>query len=648
MKKMLMMLVLLLIMPVIVSASNDVAVKIKDSNMIKLTETKWESNNKEIVSGTILDKNPTIESANGSSEVSFIVTIQDGNGNNITDDATLGLIKSLMVYEVDKTKTYTKEEAKKLKHYNDDFELTESSNKLVFKYKKVLKENDKVTLFNYIVIPNDLTPNELNLLNNFQIVIEPVIDKVAQESTINNPTTGQLFKLSLLIILLSIAVFALYLIYKKEEKKAGLMVILFALVLTGSRIINTKAETQTMLVNKFGTEASIVTNTALKLSSSETEILTDPIVGTGSSDSIKTDAIITNGINPILTNINTIVSKPGISSIYRLWVHNTGQSDINLTNIIYNNVSGTTSPKKCTAIEGTSQSAVDSICNKISYRLVLTGTHLDGSENSIDVEQTTEVTDFIIKAEESSALRLLITHGLFENMVDGPFKVEFGDIDLIYSDGTKEYKVTIDDVQTSYKPQTGLTISSSETSSSINPVIAQPNEFMGLTITPSNANIDNSGYAPKLKNISAKINGNISDDFAYAYSMYDFYLRNDGNSEITINSITFNNVDGKNKTVVCTSSNDNACSKFQFTIDNIAIGINDSTKTVPVNYIIGSGQSLKFDIGIGMNVTISPSHGADTNPYTVQYGDVYINYTTSSGISSRVIIEGGTIEVDHD
>ena len=86
MKKMLMMLVLLLIMPVIVSASNDVAVKIKDSNMIKLTETKWESNNKEIVSGTILDKNPTIESANG---------IKDLNDDSVDSDTNITLSNNL-------------------------------------------------------------------------------------------------------------------------------------------------------------------------------------------------------------------------------------------------------------------------------------------------------------------------------------------------------------------------------------------------------------------------------------------------------------------------------------------------------------------------------------------------------------------------
>jgi len=173
----------------------------------------------------------------------------------------------------------------------------------------------------------------------------------------------------------------------------------------------------------------------VEFSSSETEVLTDPIVATGSSDVIRTDAIITNGSTPTLSNINVTFPSDGKNVLYRLYAHNTGQYDAYLTDIIFNNVPGHDSPTKCTALEGTNQETVDAICDRIYIRIVAIGVDSNGNSTTVNVSETTKLTNHILKKGTSGAVRMMVTYSVASDslLADGDFTVEFGDISLVYS-----------------------------------------------------------------------------------------------------------------------------------------------------------------------------------------------------------------------
>jgi len=641
MKKVLTLFTLLLIMPVMVSASPEEVITTKDNSEIKLTETKWKNNGKELTPGIIIEKNPAIKASKGGSNISFKVTINDGNGKAITDAATLELIKSLMVYEVDTSKTYTKEELKKLTHYNKDLTLTSKSNVLTFKYEKSLKENDSVTLFNYIVIPNDLTQTELELLSDFQIVIEPVIDSVAKESILNNPVTGIMLKLGLIIVLLAIASFALYLIYKREQKKAGLMVILFALVLTSAGIINTKADTSTKLVNEFAMEKTI--NSPIKFSSSSSSLSLESIAPNTSTTTIASNAIInsnTNSLNSIIVEFSE-----NDTAEYSLYVRNEGEETIYLNDVVWNNVDGKNSNKVCTALEATNQSLVNSACNGIYLTIVYEYKNStiqitpksslneirDNDNNLIDAEE--------LALEPGESKEIIVQINYFPSTIsDGPFKVEFGDIDFINSDGTEEYKLSIQDLIVKYTPQSSLKFSSSKTS-------LETKEIVGVIATPSTVNpatINNSGI-PTISGIGANFK-------AKSEASYEVYIRNDGEYDAYLNEIKFNNVSGKDAHKICTPEEgttqsllDQTCEDmYMMVCSDVFMGCFESSQETD-NIKLEAGQSTMLMIYLTFRNIDTPIEADGI--FNVQFGDIEIDYSTGRNAQRNETIKIETNEI---
>lgn len=142
---------------------------------------------------------------------------------------------------------------------------------------------------------------------------------------------------------------------------------------------------------------------------------------TKSSTSIKANSAVLTGTT--ISNMGATFTASGDSITYTFYVRNTGALPAYLNSITYNNVSGESAFKVCTAISGTTQSTVDSACSGISI--------------------TTKVGSLSSTSTNSSISGHLLSKGSYEKVTvtvtysssvqtNGDFTVEFGTITLNY------------------------------------------------------------------------------------------------------------------------------------------------------------------------------------------------------------------------
>lgn len=160
------------------------------------------------------------------------------------------------------------------------------------------------------------------------------------------------------------------------------------------------------------------------VNTSETE---GTVSGVVSPETIVTanDATISNTGDPTITGLKANFTAPGQSVTYSFYAHNAGLYPAYLKSVAYENVSGETSAKICTAAEGTDPNKVTEACKAISVTVTVNSTQFTGSQASI--------TSHSLAIDAYEPVVVKIEYAADGERADGDFSVAFGDIALNYS-----------------------------------------------------------------------------------------------------------------------------------------------------------------------------------------------------------------------
>ena len=170
-------------------------------------------------------------------------------------------------------------------------------------------------------------------------------------------------------------------------------------------------------------EFKIVTS-ASKTDPNVTEIV--PVVKEGAT---ATTATITNGNK--ISDIQVTFKKPGQSVIYNIFSHNTGKYVVYLNSLKFLPIEGEEVKKKCIAVPGTSQELVDLACEGISIKVGLIH-----SRYGIDTLLEDDIIlpgNHDIQIGEIVEGEIIIEYAGGSELADGPFLIQFGDIEFNFS-----------------------------------------------------------------------------------------------------------------------------------------------------------------------------------------------------------------------
>ena len=163
-------------------------------------------------------------------------------------------------------------------------------------------------------------------------------------------------------------------------------------------------------------------------SSSGTRYLTNKITGVATGSATGGNASIDNtGDVATISDLTASFTGPGESVKYEFYAYNMSGYVAYLKEVKFNNVSGESSSKVCSAIDSSSvtSSLLDSACNDISVSITV-GDDTFGSS-------TSGVRGHSLEKSNYEKVIVTITYSDNGNAADGDFKVEFGDIGLSYS-----------------------------------------------------------------------------------------------------------------------------------------------------------------------------------------------------------------------
>lgn len=157
------------------------------------------------------------------------------------------------------------------------------------------------------------------------------------------------------------------------------------------------------------------------------------IPSSNEANNTATPATIVNKGNSIaITGIHgnfdaSILPMPQIS--YQFYVHNTGKYTSYLKQILFKNIDGT-GLKKCTPKSGTTTSLVNSSCAHMARMLVSENSFWTGGINK-DIEFNSK--SISIPKNACISFRVAIYYTGNVMYADGPFDVEFGDIEIVFT-----------------------------------------------------------------------------------------------------------------------------------------------------------------------------------------------------------------------
>ena len=161
-------------------------------------------------------------------------------------------------------------------------------------------------------------------------------------------------------------------------------------------------------------------------SSSDSSLSTSPIIPVKSPDSIIAEnGIINNSSTPTISGLSARFTQPGDKVTYTFYARNEGEYDAFLNNIKFNNVSGGSTSKKCTAGYETTESLVQAACDDIILSIKV------GNESEVTTSQSS-ITDHLLSKSDSEEIIVEIEYTAGGSRADGDFTVEFGDISLTY------------------------------------------------------------------------------------------------------------------------------------------------------------------------------------------------------------------------
>ena len=132
--------------------------------------------------GDTIAKDPTVVNNRGDVYVRFVMELQDASGATITDETRASKILDMIVYSagaLNKDSSYSYDKIASYPTVNDMFEIDvtrSSTGKYYYNYiggnpKGILTHEERVTLFDYVVVPTDWTQKDIAVVGNFNIVV---------------------------------------------------------------------------------------------------------------------------------------------------------------------------------------------------------------------------------------------------------------------------------------------------------------------------------------------------------------------------------------------------------------------------------------------------------------------------------------------
>lgn len=165
-------------------------------------------------------------------------------------------------------------------------------------------------------------------------------------------------------------------------------------------------------------------NFKVGFSTSATATATGNLTGSASGAATAGTATLAGtAISGIKANLTT----PGETVTYTFYVRNTGEYDAFLNSITFENVSGASAPKVCTAVDPskTTASLVSAACEDISVSVKV------GSDAAVSGSVASVSNHSLLKTANETVV-VTITYATNGDRADGDFNVSFGDLKLVY------------------------------------------------------------------------------------------------------------------------------------------------------------------------------------------------------------------------
>ena len=147
-------------------------------------------------------------------------------------------------------------------------------------------------------------------------------------------------------------------------------------------------------------------------------------VASGTTGATAEDATIDNSTAPKITGLKANFTAPGQTVTYSFYAHNAGKYAAYLNAVTYNNVSGETATKICTAGVDTDDTMVQAACNAISVSVKVGNDNFKGSNAAVD--------NHLLAIDNYEEVIVTIEYASDGTRADGDFSVAFGDIVLTY------------------------------------------------------------------------------------------------------------------------------------------------------------------------------------------------------------------------
>lgn len=184
-------------------------------------------------------------------------------------------------------------------------------------------------------------------------------------------------------------------------------------------------------ISSTATVKPAATNFNVDFSSSASAIETNQITANTTGGATAEKATISNAsVDSSISGLKANFTAPGQTVTYSFYAFNESPYAAYLKTVTFNNVTGASENKKCTAGTNTNAAYVASACDGISIKVEV-GTDTDKVAYTTSKSGITEKN--MIAKNASVPVVVTITYAAGSAEADGDFTVEFGDIAFAYS-----------------------------------------------------------------------------------------------------------------------------------------------------------------------------------------------------------------------
>lgn len=211
------------------------------------------------------------------------------------------------------------------------------------------------------------------------------------------------------------------------EKNSGYKFIsILALLIATAGLTLSYASFSNTLATKIPTPQEESSTIKIVFSSSSSSLAIGSIRGVATPGATAGVAKIVNKEIPSITELTANFTEPGQNVTYTFYVHNSGTSEAYLKNIYYSNVEEENSSRICTTTDTKkiSKEFVSAACEDITLKIDIEDTTAIGTQNNI--------TGHALPMGDYETVKITIEYADNDNQIDGEFKVQFGDISLLY------------------------------------------------------------------------------------------------------------------------------------------------------------------------------------------------------------------------